>query len=49
MTAIDLVQRDARVHLLRRRGYSLQEIADELGLTRIDVHRILERARRPND
>ena len=49
MTAISLVQLDARVLVLRRRGYSLQEIADALGLTRLDVHRILERARHPND
>jgi transcriptional regulator len=49
MPAIDLVQRDARILLLRRRGKSYQEIADEVGLTRLDVIRILERSKYPND
>ncbi|SHG90725.1 helix-turn-helix domain-containing protein [Bradyrhizobium erythrophlei] len=49
MTFIDLVQRDAKILLLRRRGWSLQEIADEMGLTRLDVYRILDRAKHPND
>ncbi|WP_283807251.1 hypothetical protein [Bradyrhizobium sp. Tv2a-2] len=30
--------------LLRRRGLSLQEIADKVGLTRLDIRRILQRA-----
>jgi predicted transcriptional regulator len=49
MTLIDLVQRDAKILLLRRRGKTLQEIADELGLTRLDVYRILDRSKYPND
>ena len=49
MNGIDLVQRDSKILLLRRRGKTLQEIADEVGLTRLEVFRILERSRYPND
>jgi transcriptional regulator len=49
MTGMDAVQLVAKTLVLRRRGRSLQEIADELGLTRLDVFRILERAKHPND
>jgi transcriptional regulator len=49
VTCMDLVQRDARVLQLRSRGKTKQEIADELGLTRLDVHRILERSKYPNN
>jgi transcriptional regulator len=33
-----------QILLLRSRGYSLQEIADKVGITRLEVHRILQRA-----
>jgi transcriptional regulator len=38
-----MTQRD-KILMLRRRGLSLQEIADAVGLTRLDIHRILQQA-----
>ena len=33
-----------RAQILRRQGRSMQEIADALGLTRLDVFRMLQRS-----
>jgi transcriptional regulator len=46
-TAVGLVQLDARVFQLRSRGFTFQEIAEAVGLTRLEVIRILERSKRP--
>jgi transcriptional regulator len=49
VSGMDVVQQMAKVLVLRSQGKTKQEIADKLGLTRLDVHRILERAKYPND